>query len=136
MKPRGEKIHRTKLFGGVKTAEEVYAEHGFRQPCTIKGCGNRPVIMIRCFMEHTDFVNQAPQMAAAIAATNPDGPFVPTVQMTFGTMVKISTVCACRMHQRDAELAAAKAPSWVFVEIDRGAGADRPVVQVTAPVRA
>lgn len=136
MKTKGEKIHRTKLFGGVKTAEEVYSEQGFRQPCAIKGCSNRPVIQIRCFMSLHDFVNKAPDMAAAIAATNPDGPFVPTVPMTFGPMVKFSTVTSCRVHQSDAEKTAARAPSWVLIEIDRGPGADKPLVQVKEAVRA
>lgn len=130
-KPRGEVIHRSKLFGGVTTAEEVHAKHGIRQPCTSPGCRNLPVIQIKCFMLHDEFVKQSPQMAMAIAATNPDGPFIPCTPTTFGPMVMFSKVAACRTHQKDAETAAAKAPSWVLVEINRGPGADKPQVQVS-----
>lgn len=129
-------IHRTKLFGGVKTAAEVHSETAWRGKCTIEGCPHLPVIQIRCFMTLNDFVNKAPSMAAAIAASNPDGPFVPTVPMTWGPMVRFSTVNACRTHQSDAEKTVAKAPSWVMVEIDRGPGADKAVVQVAESVRA
>lgn len=128
-KHKGTIIHRSKLFGGVKTAAEVHSKEAWKK-CSIEKCPNLPVVQIRCFMTLDDFANKAPQMAAAIAASNPDGPFVPTVPMTFGPMVKFSSVCACRSHQSEAEKAASKAPSWVLVEIDRGPGADKPVIQV------
>jgi hypothetical protein len=123
-----EVIHRTKLFGGVKTAAEVNAELGWRQRCA--KCSGAPVIKVRMFMLYEEFVKRAPQLAVAIAASNPDGPFIPTVPTTFGPMVKYASVCACRSHQKELELTAAKAPSYILVEIDRGPGADKPVVQV------
>lgn len=129
-KPRGEVIHRSKLFGGLTTAEEVHAHHGIRLPCGAPGCKNLPVIQIKMMMLMNEFAQRSPQLAAAIAATNPDGPFIPTVPTTFGPMVVFSRVAGCRTHQKDLEKAAAKAPSWVLVEIDRGPGADKPIVQV------
>lgn len=128
-RPRREVVHRSKLFGGVTTAQEVHSRTAWGK-CSASGCHNLPVIQIRCFMHLDDFVERSPQLAAAIASSNPDGPFVPTVPMTFGPMVRFSTVAACRTHQSDAERAAARAPSWVMVEVDRGPGADKPVVQV------
>lgn len=127
--PKKTIIHRSKLFGGVTTAEEVHAKTALKGKCAIPGCGNLPVIQIKCFMTMADFVKQAPTFAAALAASNPDGPFIPTVPMTFGPMVRFSTTNACRSHQKEAEKTAAKAPSWVLIEIDRGPGADKPVVQ-------
>jgi hypothetical protein len=135
-KPRGQIIHRSKLFGGVVTAAEVHARHGFRQPCAIQGCSNLPVIAIKMLMLHDEFVKQSPLLAAEIARTNPSGPYIPCIDTTFGKMVMVSKTCACRTHQADAEKAAAKAPSWVLVEIDRGPGADKPVVQVGAQIEA
>ncbi len=123
-----EIVHRTKLFGGVKTAEEVHAEHGFKDRCL--KCKGPPAIQIRMFMEHDEFVSRSPQLAAAIAASNPDGDHIPCVPMTFGPMVKYSTVTACKLHQKELELMAARAPSFVLVEIDYGPGADKPVIQV------
>lgn len=133
-KKKQEIIHRRKLFGGVKTAEEVHAEHGFRQRCA--KCGGPPAIQVRMFMEHDEFVKRSPEMAAAIAMTNPDGPYIPCVPMTFGAMVKYATVTACKLHQKDLELTAAKAPSYILVEIDYGPGADKPNVQVPSAAHA
>lgn len=127
---RREVIHRSKLFGGLATAEEVHARLGFRQPCQAPGCRSLPVIGVKMFMLHDEFVERSPQMATMIAMSNPDGPYIPCAPTKFGPMVMFSKVCACREHQRDLELAAAKAPSYVLVEIDRGPGADKPVVQV------
>lgn len=91
-----------------------------------------PIIQVRMFMLHDEFVRRAPQLAVAIAASNPDGPYIPATPTTFGPMVRFSTVNACSMHARELEREAAKAPSYVLVEIDRGPGAERPVVQVGA----
>jgi len=121
-------IHRTHLFGGVKTAQEIHAQHGFRERCL--KCKGPPSVQIRMFMEHDEFVQRAPEMAAAIAMSNPDGNTIPCVPMTFGPMVKYATVTACRAHQKELELMAAKAPSFVLVEIDYGPGATKPVIQV------
>jgi hypothetical protein len=127
-KPKGKTIHRRSLFGGKATAEEVHAQYGFRRHCEV--CHQPPVIRVKMFMLMSEFANRAPDMAAMIAMTNPDGDFIPTVPTKFGPMVKFSDVTACRFHKKELELAAAKAPSWVLVEIDRGAGADKPIVQV------
>jgi hypothetical protein len=129
-KPKGEAIHRQKLFGGVATAQEVHAKHGFRQPCVAPGCKNLPVIQIKMFMLHDEFCARQPKLAAMIAMTNEAGRYVPAVPTTFGPMVMFSKVCACKTHQKDLEKEAAKAPSYVLVEIDRGPGADKPQVQV------
>ena len=129
-KPKGEAIHRQKLFGGVATAQEIHAKHGFRQPCTAPGCKSMPVIQVKLFMLHDEFVQREPRLASMIAMTNDAGPYVPAVPTTFGPMVMFSKVAACRSHQRELEKEAAKAPSYVLVEIDRGPGADKATVQV------
>lgn len=127
-------IHSTKLFGGLATAQEVHAKWGFRSPCTVPRCGNMPVIQVRMFMLHDEFVEKSPMLARSIAMSNPDGPYIPCAPTTFGPMVRFSTACACRAHQRDLEVVAARAPSYVLVEIDRGPGADKPQVQVARGV--
>lgn len=110
------------------SAEEVHARWGMRQGCF--GCGKLPVILVRVFMKHDDFVKADPLLAAEIARTNPAGPYIPTFPMTYGPMVCVSKLTACRLHQKDLEKAAARSPSNALVEIDRGPGADRPIVQV------
>ncbi len=128
MKKKQQIIHRTKLFGGLKTAEEVHAEFGFRDRCL--KCEGPPVLQIRMFMEHDEFLKRSPDMAAAIAMSNPDGMYVPSVPMTFGAMVKYATVTACRLHQKELEQTAAKAPSYILVELDYGPGCEKPFIQV------
>ena len=127
MKKR-EVRHRTKLFGGIKTAQEVHAEFGFRQKCL--KCGGPPAIQIRCMMLHDEFVAANPPMAALIAAKN--GGHIPCIPTTYGPMVKFAEITACRLHQKEAEQDAAKGPSNVLVEIDYGAGCDKPFIQVPA----
>jgi hypothetical protein len=82
------------------------------------------------FMLHDEFVARQPKLAAMIAMTNDAGRYVPAVPTTFGPMVMFSKTCACKSHQRELEKEAAKAPSYVLCEIDRGPGADKPQVQV------
>lgn len=127
-KKKKQIIHRSKLFKGQKTAQEIHAQYGFRSKCL--KCGGPPVIRVKMMMHVTDFKQKAPEWASAIALTNPKGQDVPTIPTTYGPMVKYADVTACRHHAKDLELTAAKAPSWVLVEIDRGPGADNPVVQV------
>lgn len=127
---RSEIIHRRKQFGGIATAEEIHARQGMRQACGAGGCKNLVTIQVKMFMAHDEFVQRNPELAAQIAATNPSGPYIPCTPMTFGPMVMFSKVSACRTHQKDLEKAAAKAPSWVLVEIDYGPGADKPLVAV------
>lgn len=121
-------IHRTKLFNGQKTAEEIHRQFGIRRRCEI--CGGPPVIRVKLMMLAKDAERLSPEWCAAIAATNPDGPFIPTIPTTYGPMVRFSDAVACMHHRKELESAAAKAPSFVLVEIDRGPGADNPIVQV------
>lgn len=121
-------MHRTKLFRGRATAEEVHAKFGIRLPCHT--CNGMPVILIKTMMLHDEFVKRCPAIAAEVARTNPRGPFVPTFPTTYGPMVMVSQVAACKTHQAAAEKAAAKLPSYILVEINRGPGADKAQVSV------
>jgi hypothetical protein len=121
-------IHRTKLFKGIATAEEVHAQHGFRQRCM--ACGGPPVIQIKTFVQLMELIVKQPRLAAEIARRNPDGPFIPSIPSKLGNLVLVAKVAACKFHQKELEKQAAKAPSYFIVEIDRGPGADKPIVQV------
>lgn len=136
-----EVIHRSKLFGG-KSAEQVHREIGVRKKC-VGGCGLPASIRIRIFVPLTEFVDKSPEVAAGIMATNPHGPFIPSTKMHFRgsehpiQMVKVSDVGACGLCQSTAERMAARVENELgmrginaLVEIDRGPGPDKPVVQV------
>lgn len=131
----GDIIHRSTLFGGTTTAEEVHRRLSWRGRCTM--CGGAPVIKIRCFMLVDDIVDKSPEYLGAAMMTNPGGAFkpdgtpnIPTVTTKFGEMVLFASALACRDHQRELERTAAKHKSNVLVEIDRGPGADKATVHV------
>lgn len=129
-------IHRSKLFKGRKTAEEVHREYGMRGRCSL--CGGAPVILVRMLALIEDVKKQSmPYWVALCQSAASNGQVdnagnvkVPYVNTTYGKMIRISQALACRDHRKDLEVTAARAPSWVLVEIDRGPGADNPVVQV------
>ncbi len=129
-------IHRSKLFKGKRTAQEVHSQFGWRKRCTL--CGGPPTIKVRLMMTIADIkAKSMPYWVALCQAAIEDGQvdpqgnakvtFIPT---TYGKMICFSENLACSHHQRDLERTAAKAPSYVLVEIDRGPGADNPIVQV------
>ncbi len=129
-------IHRSKLFKGKRTAEEVHREFGMRGRCEL--CGGPPAIMVRMMMTIADIKATSKAYWFAICQSlvengqvDPQGnPKVPYIETIYGKMIRFSTVRACRFHQKQLELDAARAPSYVLVEIDRGPGADNPLVQV------
>lgn len=132
-----QKRKSAKLFGGVKTADEVWREmHALsREKCRI--CKSEKIaIRIRVFVEHDEVVKRAPSLAGRIMAANPDGPYIPTTPMRWGSdgkvyrMVRVSDSAFCDHCRKTAELEAAKGPSWALVEIDRGPGQDKIISQV------
>jgi len=75
-------------------------------------------------MPYDEASRRAPNMIAAIMATNPDGAKVPTVTFRDGStpreFIKASDSAFCDSCKVEAERVAATAPSWAVVEIDRG----------------
>ena len=134
-KPKS-KIHKTKLFKGLKTAEEVHREYGMRGRCSL--CGEAPVILVRMLALISDIkVQSMPYWVALCQSAASNGQVdeggnikIPYIDTTYGKMIRISQALACQSHRKDLEVTAARAPSWVLVEIDRGPGADAPIIQV------
>ncbi len=129
-------IHRSKLFKGKKTAQEIHREYGMRGRCDI--CDGPPVIMVRMMATINEIKRQSPEYWATICASAAQNGAVdsygnirvPYIATTYGKMVRFSQVYACMHHQKELEITAAKAPSWVLVEIDRGPQGGGPLVQV------
>lgn len=131
-------VHRSKFFKGRKTAEEVHREFGMRMRCAI--CDGPPVIMVRMLALIADIKKHSPEYWATICASaaqngridDQGNVKVPYIETTYGKMIRFSSAAACAHHRKELEQTAAKAPSWVLVEIDRGPGADKPMVQVVS----
>jgi len=121
-KPKQEVIHRKKFMGGRETPNEVSRRLGIAKKCAI--CGKAGAIRIRVFMPYDEAMKRAPNLIAAIMASNPDGPKVPTVMFKDGStpreFIKASDNAFCDNCKVEAERTAATAPSWAVVEIDRG----------------
>jgi hypothetical protein len=82
-------------------------------------CGIPAAVRIKTFMHAKEFARQAnPGVLAAILAESKGK--MPTLPTTYGPMVRIGDAFACTMHSKDLEVAAAKLPDYVLVEIDRG----------------
>lgn len=125
---RSKNIHLKKLFGGKETAEQVHRQ-SLPGKCP---CGGPPAIQIRTFMP-VDEVIKNPPFAMSLAARN-EGK-IPCVDFKGPggvprKFVRVGTVYACDSHKVEAERAAARGPSCAVVEINRGPGPDKPMVQV------
>ncbi len=129
-------VHRSKLFRGQKTAQEIHREYGMRGRCSL--CSGPPTIMVRMMATIEEIKLRSPEYWVSICASaaqrgsvNRDRSIrIPFIATTYGKMIRFSTAYACQHHQKELEITAAKAPSWVLVEIDRGPGADTPLVSV------
>lgn len=117
-----EVLHRKRFMGGRETPNEVSRRLGIAKQCIV--CKRPGAIRIRVFMPLDEAMQRAPNLIAAIMASNPDGPKVPTVKFKDGSTVrefiKASDSAFCDHCKVEAERTAATAPSWAVVEIDRG----------------
>lgn len=123
-----ETIHRKKLFGGRESAEQVHRRLAFPVGSRC-ACGSEKVaIRIRTLMPASDVVSQHPDWA--IRKAMQQGGKLLVVDSKVGKLVVVGEIYACDLCRSTAERVAAKAPSWAIVEIERGPGPDKPLVQV------
>lgn len=121
-------IHRKKLFGGRKTAEEVHQQYAFPIGAKCAGCGRRPLIRAIVMMEMKEALkNPAVSMMAQIS---PGDLFKNIVQIKNSEgkptpYFRCSVCYACKDCSREMEKQLAKAPSHAIVEINRGPGVDK-----------
>jgi len=122
----------SKLFGGRFTSDEVWRQ-SLPSDARCGGCGSAKVAMrIRTFVPVDWLLKERPQLAIQIAAKH-EGK-LPCVEFTHGRHVRVGDAFACDFCKRELEKQAAKAPNYVTVQIDRGPGEDKPIIQVPAGV--
>lgn len=119
---------RKKLFGGRETAQEVHRRVAWAGgKCYV--CGSRDLaIKLSYAMEPFLLATKEPNIAAQLMLLN-DGQ-LPIWRSKYGPLVIYWTEYACKGDQRYVEREAAKLPDYIKVEIDRGVGEDKAVVQV------
>lgn len=119
-------LHSTKLFGGT-SAHQIHAELAWgNRACYF--CKSPPAIRIKSLVTVKDLERMNPRLLVMLTAKY--GGQLPTVPTTEGHVLVISDITACSNCKVGAERSAAKHPSWIAVEIDRGPGEDKIIVQV------
>lgn len=124
-----EIVHRKKLFGGRETAQQVHAELAWYGK-TCAACDGPPAIRIQVFVLLSDL--DPARRAAVLFEVGMGRQRI--LKLAGGDGVKASDIAACALHIKGAEHAAAGAPSWAIIEIDRGPGVDNPVVGVVSSI--
>jgi hypothetical protein len=120
-KPPARIIHRKKFMDGRMTPDEVEASVmpiGKRCPC-----GAPPTCVARVFMPLDEVVKQIGQTELGrLLVEKPDEfqSLCLDLPQHGGVFVRASTAYSCRAHLPEMERQAAKAPSWCYVDIDRG----------------
>ena len=119
-------IHIEKFMGGRMTPRDVHAQLAFPFGSKCKYCSNPPAAKLTSFAEEAEMLKRDPNLKIH-AKTEPDKYSQMRVKFQPGWFLRINCVYACRNCLPGAEKAAAKLPSWVYVDIDRGP-AELPIV--------
>lgn len=122
---RVKPIHRTKLFGGELTAAEVHSKHSFPPGARCTGCNTHKLMTRIIVLCPLDELKKRDPLMGDLMMVDPEkfnALLVPTIH---GPHIRLSTVYACEQCTPAAEKVAAKAPSWMIIDIHRGPKADR-----------
>lgn len=126
----GKIIHRKQFMDGRATPQEVHSRYAFPLGAKCVGCGGPPLTTIRSFAEEAEMLKRDPRLKI-LQLADPDKYGSMQLRTKMGKYLRIAEVYACPQCTPEAERAAARHPSWVFVEIDRGPEQVRLVVGPT-----
>jgi len=124
---RAAVLHRRKFMDGKMSPEEAHQRYGI-PPHARCACGARPLITCRIFMPLDEVVKRQGTFVGLMLAGKEEELYSMLLETIHGTFVRVSTAYACKQHEKDLDLAAAKAPSWCLVEFNRGPGAEKIVI--------
>lgn len=127
---------RKQLFGGRTTAEEVHAKLAFPKNAKCGGCKRRPVIRAITMAPFDEARKRYPEIDL-IAEMNPNELMHRIVRIRENLTdkegkpyIRLGIAYSCKSCAPVMEKALARAPSWCIVEINRGPGAEKPIVGV------
>lgn len=128
-----------KFMDGRCTPQELHSRLAFPVGATCKTCSRRPVARAIVFAPLDECIKHG--LVPAEAAANPSVLLPITVQLNESvgsaalnpkTYIRLSITYACTQCLPSMERAAARGPSWMIVEFDRGPGADKIVTSGAA----
>jgi len=112
-------IHMNKFMGGRMSPKELHAKLAFPLNAKCHYCEKRPIAKLTSFAEEDEMLRRDPNLKIHKAA-EPDKYAQMRTKFKPGWFLKINCVYACPDCLPSAEKAAARLPSWVYVDIDRG----------------
>lgn len=113
-------IHGLKKFdNGRRTPQEMHSQYAFRPGEVCAVCGAPPLTTITSFGEEKEMIKRDNRLLL-LRMANPESYAAMRVETRMGPYLRIGRVVACVQCTPALEKAAAKHPSWAFVEIDRG----------------
>lgn len=110
---------RKKFMDGRMTPQEAHSKWGFPVGAKCAHCGAPPLVSIRSFAEEAEMLKRDP-MLKILQAAEPEKYQAMQLRTKQGMYLRIAVAYACAQCARAAEKAAAKHPSWMFVDVDRG----------------
>lgn len=110
---------RKKFMDGNMTPQEAHSKWGFPAGARCAICKRPPLISIRTFAEEGEMLKRDP-MLKVLRSADPEKYLSMRLQTKSGPYLRISCVYACGQCSPTAEKAAARHPSWMFVDVDRG----------------
>lgn len=131
--------HFKKLFGGRETAFEVHRKaawfcidgNGNHVPAFCYRCRSKDVrIQLEFHMNPEELLRREPMMAAMIMEEQEDHG-LPVWKSKYGPMTPFWKEYACGACQKIVEIQAARLPSHILVQIDRGPDPDKTIVPVS-----
>ncbi len=120
--------NKKQFMNGRMTPEELHQKLAIPHSAKCSGCGGRPLIRASVFGPLDEVKAKDPSIEL-LAQQNPEMFLAMLVPTKLGPFVRISTAFSCKSCRPDLEKTLAKAPSWCFVDIDAGPGADKMVAQ-------
>lgn len=119
-------IHRTKLFGGTRTAMELHRELAWNN-AKCNGCGSgETTLRASIYVALSDMsADTRMRIEYEIAMGR-----IKEVALASGPGILMSRQIACKGCQSNLERAAAKGPSYAVVDLDYGPRDDKPIVGV------
>lgn len=113
-------IHGIKKFdNGIRTPREMHSQYAFKAGEKCQACGGPPMTSATVFGEEKEMLRRDPHLWI-LMKTNPVK-YQQMRQVTkMGPYLRVSRTIACTHCTPELERAAARHPSWAFVEWDYG----------------